>query len=433
MVFSLTTYINKILKKRSTLLISAIASIAFGLYCSDVSKNFSYISKFYISFLQLSIIPILTTSIMLATRKLAISQKKVFSLPKSILAFFLLLVAVGIIGIAFSSYGNFGGQIAEKHEIQELLVNSGYSNAIELKKEDPIEKQAKTTAWNFIIDIMPGNIVQSLSNGYILQILSFSILFGMALGKIREDDQSIIVKILESANAIFQKTISWAIHLLPIGLFFIIASQIAYMSKDVILSMGYFVLTVLMMMIVLTFIVILMIWKRSSCTFMETLIALKEPSLVSVATSSSITALPSLTQALHNLKFDKEGVNLLTPLCVSTCRYGTTLYFSLVAVFIAQVYHVPLTGFDFFIIIVGAILGSLVAASTGVVNLKLISFILDPLGIPLNLALILFIAIDSLIDPIRTLLTVLFNGAAIVFSLPRGKSSCDKNFTPMQE
>lgn len=423
MNFVFSTIFSKILKNRFTLIISAIASVLFGLYFSEISQKFSYVGKLYISFLQLSIIPILMTSIILSIRQLASVSGKTVSLQRSFLIFFSLMIAVCVVGITISTYGHFGEKIAEKPEINELFINSGYSNALELTEEDSIEKQEKTVILNFIVDIIPSNIMQALSNGYILQILSFSLLFGMALGKINDESQRIFVTILQSTNVIFQKIISWAVFLLPLGLFFIVSNQIASMSKNIIFAMGYFLMAILLVMLVFIFFITLVIWNRCACSYRQTLAVLKESALISVVTCSSITALPALIHAMEKLKFDRGIVNLLTPLGMTTCRFGTAFYFSAIAAFIAQMCHVPLTVIDLLIIIIGSILASLMAASAGIVNLKFMSFILEPLGIPINLALALFVAIDTLIDPIRTLLTVLLNAAAVVLSSPREEKS----------
>jgi len=135
---------------------------------------------------------------------------------------------------------------------------------------------------------------------------------------------------------------------------------------------------------------------------------------VALGTRSSLASLPSTIHSLvDKLGFDHTEVNLYTPLGVTICRYGNVIYFALAAFFIAQLYETSLGMAEILTVLVASILaGMATAGATGVLTLSMMTIVLEPLGLPWSAAIVLFIAIDPIVDPLRTLLIVHTNMAA---------------------
>jgi Na+/H+-dicarboxylate symporter len=108
------------------------------------------------------------------------------------------------------------------------------------------------------------------------------------------------------------------------------------------------------------------------------------------------------------------------PLGITVCRFGNIFYFGLAAFFVAQIYSVPVGLPEVAIIVLGAILaGTATAGASGLLTLPMLGFVLSPLGLPLEAVLVIFLAIDTIIDPMRTFLIVYVNTAATALVAPR--------------
>jgi hypothetical protein len=94
-------------------------------------------------------------------------------------------------------------------------------------------------------------------------------------------------------------------------------------------------------------------------------------------------------------------------------RFGNIFYFALGVFFVAQIYGTPLGPVHYIIILVGVIFaGTATSGASGIVTLSMLSIVLEPLSLPMEAVLIIFMAIDPIIDPLRTFLIVYVNMAA---------------------
>jgi len=109
----------------------------------------------------------------------------------------------------------------------------------------------------------------------------------------------------------------------------------------------------------------------------------------------------------NGLNFDENDPCLLLPLGITVGRFGNVLFFSLAAVFVAQLYELPLGPSECTsILLCGALAGMATSGASGAVTLAMIMIVLEPLRLPWEAVLALFIAIDPIVDPMRTLLIV---------------------------
>lgn len=408
---------SRLIKSPFLIIISAILSIYFGIYFPDLSKKCSYIGNFYIDFLQFGILPLIITSISLSVYQLVLSKKHI-SIKRVICGYLIFLIGTSVLGILLSSYWSLGSDISTKPEIQHLIEQGNFSNILSVTKNEPIMKQTKVTLADFFLNVIPSNVFEALSKGSIIQILTISFLVGAAASFMNPSEKSTFVSFLEIFNHLFKIIVNWAILLLPFGIFFFLADRVSSLTLATILSMTQFVIIIFMSLLFLIIIGIGIIGKKSSTPYILLIKAIKEPVFIALTTGSGFASMPSLMSSMiDGLKLNETSVSLLTPITIATCRFGNIFYYSFVAIFIAQLYNIPLMANDWLIIVVGAILAGLAATSTGIVNLGLLSLILDPLGLPLGVVIILFIAIDPLIDPLRSLCTMILDCAVVTFSI----------------
>ena len=165
-----------------------------------------------------------------------------------------------------------------------------------------------------------------------------------------------------------------------------------------------------------------LIAKITKKKFPYVISAMKEPLVIAATTFSSILAMPSAIKVLtEKFDLDKDSVNLLIPVGITSFRYGAIFFFSFISVFVAQVYHVALAFSDYLIILIGAVMAGIAASSSGVVNLKFISIVLIPLGLPSSFVFAIFSLVDWFIDSTRTSTNLLINMAITAFRSQKTK------------
>jgi proton glutamate symport protein len=148
-------------------------------------------------------------------------------------------------------------------------------------------------------------------------------------------------------------------------------------------------------------------------SFVNSYVALRKPLIISFGTRSSFVAMPSAIHAMsEDLRFEKETINLTIPLGITICRFGTVMAFSFSAVFFAQLYHLQMSPGIYGIILMGTVLAALASAGApGAATIGMLSLVFNPLGLPVDAAIALMLAVDPLIDPVLTLVNVHTNCA----------------------
>ncbi len=398
-------------------MISIILALVVVYFAKDAKAYTEIPAKLYLSFLQMGITPLIFTSVSLAIINIFQKNKNGKMVKSYVYILLIGAILVSVAGIILSLLTDAGAVVAAKKEIKEL-IEANFSNVIEITKNDPIEALAKVGIKKFLQDLIPSNIFAAFSNGRVDQVIIFAIVSGAAMGFFsRNQALGTTYHIsLKNINMIFKKIVDWALSILPLGVFFVLVTQLSNISWPIILSLTNFVLMNVALLSVFTLISALVIAVKSQMGIFRTLGCLKESALIAFTTGNSFAVLTPLSESMsEELEFDRQSIDLLFPLGLGIVRFGTILYFSCLIIFLAQLYNVPLGIADYFLVVFGSITAASAASSTGIVNLKLLSIMAIPLGLPIELGLVLFAAVDTFVDPFRTLCTVFMNagGAAL--------------------
>jgi Na+/H+-dicarboxylate symporter len=188
---------------------------------------------------------------------------------------------------------------------------------------------------------------------------------------------------------------------LPLGLLCLVAERVASTGGDLVFAMVRFIGAVYLGAAVLLAVGALAIWARVGGAFLGTLRAVKAPVLVGLGTSSPIAAIPSMLQAVAaGLRRDPVGANLAVPLGVNLYVPGSTCYFALAALFVAQIYGVALGWQEYLVLVVASVFAAVAAPDTpGPSGVGALVVVLDPLGIPASVGVILLSVVDPLVEP----------------------------------
>lgn len=405
--------LKKILMSPYMILVGLLLGAYIGVFHKNLGKVLAPFGEIYLSALQMSIIPLIFVSVSSSIANLVSSHQAHVFLKQIFKVFIPLLLLASFIGMFSAMILQPGGNINQIGDFSKIMNSEG-SLAREITRFDPIEVDNAKGFLNFLSDAMPSNIFAAVAEGRILQVIIFTVIFGVALGFIKEQVRGDIVKIFSVLMAVFQIIISAVVRVLPAGVCFLMAGQLSTISLDILFVMLKFVSMSCVTLLFFFFLTSIFLWRKSGMSYVKSLSMMRYPIFVALSTNNSIAAMPAaITSLVDNFKFDRAVTNLIMPLGIVTCRYGNIIYFSFATIFIAQIYNLPLDIYAYLIILLGAIIGGLTTSgATGIVTLSMMNIILEPLGLPFGAVLILFIAIDPIIDPLRTLLIVYVNSAA---------------------
>ncbi len=417
--------IGKILKNPITILIAVVLGILFGFYEKDIALSWGIVGDMYLNLFQMTVIPILVTSIVASLAQLMKDSNARSHIAKILVVFLIMLAATSVFGTIAGTLARPGKDLGDATTavLDKIIKSSADTSKDEMALYDP--SQDKTTGGSslvdFFVNIIPSNIFKSFSNGSILQLVFFSIIFGVAIGFLKEDMSASLIHGVMSLKDSFQKLISWTMYGLPIGLVFLMGKQIAQVGVEILLAMVKFIVIFYIAGLIAMIICSIIIWIKSGIKNPAAVMKkVMDPIIICFATRNSFAAMPSSISALKGLGFGENMVDLVFPLGLTVLRFGNIMYFALASCFVAQVYDATLPASSLMLIVVGSLLaGTATAGASGLLTLPMISLILDPIGLPVESILVVFMAIDSLIDPMRTLLIVYMNIATTALVAPK--------------
>jgi proton glutamate symport protein len=420
----LSQQVSQLVKKISApylLLLSIILGVGLGTMAPEVAKNIEFMGRIYVDLLKLCVLPILFSAICISTAQLVNipdSRQLIFKLITTLVGTQFLAGALALVaglvfqpgvGINEKTLASLGGQINVSGINYEIALNS------------PAKPDLENPFLNLISSTVPSNIFEALSGSRSLQVVFFSILFGVSLGLMKGASSSRILMALEEVYTSFRMIIKWVTAILPLGLFSLISGQIAKTGFATIALMGKFVIVTSVTLILIYIVNLLMLWVRSGQSFRMVLKSSREYSMITMATSNSSAGMPSAIYALtEKLKFDAQIVNAVLPISIIAFRYGVVTYFTLVTVFAAQLYGVHIGLSEGLLIIIGSMFGAIASSgSAGIATLPALEIVFKPLALPLDSVLVLLIAIDPVLNPLRSTTNISASMVGSSFIAPR--------------
>ncbi len=416
------TFLTNILQNPFFILFTVLLGLGIGFYSPETGKILEPYGLIFMSLLEMSLVPIVICAIALSISNL-LSLK---SIPISSTRIVATLLALAL-GISFLSslLAYFldpaaGFLSSENLKIKEISTASAF---VDRGLDISIIKTEKGGLTHFLENSIPQNIFKALASSSMLKIIVFSLIFGIAVAYSATKERMKIQAFFSTTLSVFQKIISNITVWLPIAIIALMAGGSSSIGFEMMIQMGSFILKVYGIFFLIFIISTLIIQKRSGLDFFAVIKELKDPIVISFGTRSAILPIPSILQAFdQKLKFDKSLVKLLVPLGSVLGRFGNIAYFAILAIFIANIYQTDVTPSVVIIVSVLSVLGGLsTAGATGILTLTSLTIILNPLHLPLGAVLPLLIAIDTIIDPMRTLVSVYTNCAAISLVAPKVK------------
>ena len=246
-----------------------------------------------------------------------------------------------------------------------------------------------------------------------IQVLLFSILFGIILSKLKNVEK--VIGGLKFISTYVFKALHLVMLFAPIGAFGGMAFTIGKYGIATLIPLGKLMITVYITMAVFVFVVLGLILRYYQISILKFLNYIKEELLIVLGTSSSEAGLPSLMEKLEKMGCSKPVVGLVVPAGYSFNLDGTTIYLSMAVIFLSQVFQVQLSLSEMLTIIGVLMITSKGAAGvTGSGFVVLASTLTAVKVIPVE-GLALLLGVDRFMSEARAITNFIGNGVATVF------------------
>jgi proton glutamate symport protein len=261
---------------------------------------------------------------------------------------------------------------------------------------------------DIVLHIFPENIAKSVAEGQILQIVVFSVIFGIALAQIGEEKRRPMLAFCESLSELMFKFTNIVMLSAPIGVAGAMAYTVGTMGFGVMGNLVKLLLTLYAALIVFVLCVLLPIALIARLPLRRFVRAVAEPFSIAFATASSEAALPRALENMEAFGVPKQIVAFVLPTGYSFNMDGSTLYLSLASIFVAQAAGIHLSFGQQLIMVFTLMVTSKGVAGVPRAVLVILLGTLDSFHLPVWPVLVI-LGIDQFMDMARTATNVLGN------------------------
>jgi proton glutamate symport protein len=387
------------------ILIALILAVFFGIYFKEHIGYVAWMGEVFLRGLKMIIIPLIFSSIVSGVTNIGNADN------------------IGRLGFRTITYYITTSTLAIL--VGLILVNifkPGIGADLNLSQEIDLGIESDTLATT-LIKIIPENIFSAFSsNGQMLSVIFFAMLFGFFITRARFEYQESLKTFFNAIFDVMMKLTLFIIKFTPIGIFGLVAEKVAQQDDLISLmqSMGLYMAVVVMALAfhsIITLPALLTIIGRVKP--LKHFKAMRTPLLTAFSTSSSSATLPLTIQAVESNSGVSNKISSFTlPLGATINMDGTALYECIAVIFIAQAYGIDLSVGQQIIVVVTALLASIGAAGIPMAGLVMITIVLTAVGLPLE-GVGLILAVDRILDMFRTTVNVWSDscGAVVIAKL----------------
>ena len=393
------------------ILIGMALGVLFGYFMSTIDGGGDFISNWikpfgtiFINSLKLIAIPLILASLIKGVSDLK-DISKLSSMGTITITTYLTTTVIAVsVGLLLVNIVKPGDSISEKTRTE--LIGQYDSDAE--KKRSAAAESKEAGPLQPLVDLVPSNFVAAASdNKNMLQVIFFSILFGISMILIPPNKAKPIKDFFDSFNEVVLKIIDIIMMFAPYGVFGLLAALIVEApNADLLKSLVMYSVTLLLgllLMIIIYLIIVKLLTGRNPISFLK---AILPAQLVAFSTSSSAATLPvTMDRVQNHLKVEKEVSSFVLPIGATINMDGTAVYQAVAAVFIAQTFGLDLSFTAQLGIISTATLASIGAAAVPSAGIIVLVIVLAQAGIP-EAGLALIFAVDRPLDMCRTVVNI---------------------------
>lgn len=263
-----------------------------------------------------------------------------------------------------------------------------------------------------LLNIVPLNPVKALTDGNMLQVIFFAVMFGFCISLVGEKVRP-LYHFFEMAGSVMIKLTSVVMLYAPIGVFGLMATTVATHGMAVLLPLIKVIGVMYLAALIHVSMVYLPLVSFTRVGIKHFFRTLAEPLIVAFTTCSSAAALPSNIRSVRKLGVTKAISSFSIPLGNTINMDGTAIYMGVTTIFVAEIYGISLTVAQMATVVLMGILAAVGTMGVPGAALIMVSMIFVQIGIPLE-GIALIAGIDRVLDMARTTLNVLGDATGAV-------------------
>lgn len=375
----------------TSILVAMLVGTEIGYDFPEFATNLRFLRQIFLQMIKTVIAPLLFATLVAGIAGHS-DLKQVGRMGwKSLLYFEVVTTIALFIGLIFANWFKPGEGIIPPASLNETLPR--------------VEQQG----WqNIITHAFPENIAKSIYNGEVLQIVVFSVIFGVALAMLPEEKKKKFVGGVELLAEVMFKFTKIIMLFAPIGVGAAIAETVGHMGIDVLKNLAMLLATLYCALLAFLVLVLVPVALFARIPIIKFAKNIAEPVSIAFATTSSESALPKAMERMEKFGVPRQIVSFVMPTGYSFNLDGSTLYLALATIFVAQA-----SGTDFPISEQIAMVLLLMLTSKGVAGIPRATLVIL-LGAVANFGLpewpvLLIMGIDELMDMARTSVNVIGN------------------------
>ena len=335
----IATPANKPFYKNMTF--QVLTAVAIGLLVGYFKPKFGaemkWFSDAFIRLVKMVVGPIIFLTITIGISKMG-DMKKVGRVGARALLYFEVVTTIALlVGLLVVNVLKPGNGISTNISADEKRVIQK-----DLDKVKTNTATTQPTTSDFLLKVIPDNVVGAFANGDLLQILFFSVLFGSALSALNLHDSGLMASLDHLAEAMF-KVVAMVMKFAPLGAFGAMAYTVGQYGLHSLVHLGMLMLGVYITMALFIFVILGGICRFYHFSLWGLLYHIRHELLLVLGTSSSESALPRMMQRMEEMGCNKGIVGMVIPSGYSFNLDGTSIYLSMAIIFLAQAkgIHLP--------------------------------------------------------------------------------------------
>lgn len=394
-----------------------------GGFSSTIVESCRFVGELFKLALQMLIVPLIVTSVIAGIASLG-GMEGFGRLGGKTVGFYalssFLAILVGLILVNLTKPGLEDGQPNQviAMAFEESKEKAGEAEQAKIGGAMDNSDRKATDFRDLFRKMLPKNVLSAATdNGQLLGVITFSLLFGIAITKLPAAQGQPLGEMFQGLNDTMIILTKWVMALAPIGIFALIVPVIFDTGLELFVKMATYFATVLGALAIHFFVTLpLLLFLMGRVNPFKHLGAMKTALLMAFSTSSSSATLPvTLRNVQDNAGVSKRTASFTLPLGATVNMDGTALYECVAVIFVAQVMGITLGFGEQFVIVVSALLTSVGVAGIPSASLVAILLILKSSGIPnAEAAAFALLAVDRPLDMCRTAVNVFGDSCAAV-------------------
>lgn len=380
------------------IVVGAIVHLQYPESSEGFSKNIKLLGTIFIRLVQMIIAPLVFTTLVVGIAKMS-DIKMIGRVGTKAMLWFVTASLVSLmIGLVLVNWMEPG-----KVTSLDLTDTSSASEIMDKTKEFSLA--------DFVNHVIPKSLFEAFATNEVLQIVVFSVMFGVALANMGESYTKPIIKAFDIAAHAILKMVGYIMWVAPLGVFGSIAAIVATKGFSIFAVYTVYLRDFFFALAILWCILLLIGYFILGKRLFELLKRIKEPLLIAFSTTSSEAVFPKLVEELERFGCNNRIVSFILPLGYSFNLDGSMMYMTFASIFIAQIYGIDMTIGQQIIMLLVLMLTSKGIAGVPRASLVIIVATCAMFGIPPE-GIALILPIDHFCDMGRSMTNVLGNALA---------------------